>query len=87
MTRVNSIWKRSPFLNFKVSCLSILERVRKTRKPVFITRFGEPVAEVVPPRLPERPSTWLGALAGTGRIEGDIVAPAVDEGDWDVVHG
>jgi len=71
---------------FKASCLSILERVRKTRKPVLITRFGEPV-EVVPPRLPERPSSWLGALAGTGRIEGDIVAPAVDEGDSGVVRG
>ena len=34
---------------FKAKCLSILERVRKTRKPVRITRFGKPVAEVVAP--------------------------------------
>jgi prevent-host-death family protein len=69
---------------FKATCLSVLERVRKTRQPVLITRFGVPVAEVVPPSAPERPARWLGALAGTGRIVGDIVAPATEEKDWEV---
>jgi prevent-host-death family protein len=69
---------------FKATCLSVLERVRKTRKPVLVTRFGVPVAEIVPPSAPERPAGWLGALAGTGRIEGDIVAPATEEEDWEV---
>jgi len=34
---------------FKATCLAVLERVRRTRRPVRITRFGEPVANVVPP--------------------------------------
>src|SRR5207245_9853174 len=31
---------------FKAKCLGILEEVRKTRKPIRVTRFGKPVAEV-----------------------------------------
>ena len=34
---------------FKAKCLGILEQVRKTRTPIRVTRFGKPVAEVVPP--------------------------------------
>jgi prevent-host-death family protein len=34
---------------FKATCLAVLERVRRTKRPVLITRFGQPVAEVVPP--------------------------------------
>lgn len=70
---------------FKATCLAVLERVRKTRKPVLVTRFGKPVAEIVPPSPASRPQTWLGALSGTVRIEGDIVSPAVDESEWEVL--
>jgi prevent-host-death family protein len=71
---------------FKATCLSVLERVRKTRKPILITKFGKPVAQVTPPPAPEGSSTWLGSLAGTGRIVGDIVSPASDEEDWEVLR-
>ena len=67
---------------FKVNCLAVVERVRKTRKPIQITRFGKPVAELVPPSIPERPKSWLGDMAGTGKILGDIVTPAFDPDDW-----
>ncbi|MFN0171902.1 MAG: type II toxin-antitoxin system Phd/YefM family antitoxin [Bryobacteraceae bacterium] len=71
---------------FKATCLSVLENVRKTRRPVLVTRFGEPVAEIVPPRPPKRAGRGLGALAGTARIVGDIVSPVSDENDWDVLR-
>ena len=32
---------------FKATCLAVMERVRRTRQPVLVTRFGEPVAEIV----------------------------------------
>ena len=70
---------------FKATCLDVLERVRKTRKPILVTRFGRPVAEVVPPSVRKKPADWMGSLAGTGRIRGDIVSPAVDEGDWEAL--
>ena len=72
---------------FKATCLSVLERVRKTRKPVLVTRFGHPLAEVLPPSVPPPPTGWLGSLAGTGRIVGDIVSPATDDREWDVLRG
>jgi len=34
---------------FKATCLAVLERVQKMRKPIRVTRFGEPIAEDVPP--------------------------------------
>jgi prevent-host-death family protein len=69
---------------FKARCLGILERVRRTRKPVLVTKFGEPVAEVAPPPVAARPKSWIGGLANTGRIRGDIVSPASDQADWEV---
>jgi len=71
---------------FKATCLAVLETVRKTGKPVLVTRFGEPVAQVVAPPLPERPESWLGSFSGTARIAGDIVSPAGDEDDWEVLR-
>jgi prevent-host-death family protein len=70
---------------FKATCLAVLERVRKTRRPIRVTRFGEPVAEVVPPSAQPKKKRWLGSMAGTGRIVGDIVSPTSDEKDWEVL--
>jgi prevent-host-death family protein len=70
---------------FKATCLAVLERVRKTRKPIRVTRFGVPVAEVVPPTAKPMKKQWLGSMEGTGRIVGDIVSPANDEEDWEVL--
>ena len=68
---------------FKAKCLGMLEEVRKTRKPIRVTRFGKPVAEVVPPSSEKRAGSWLGCMRGTGRIVGDIVGPISDESDWE----
>ena len=70
---------------FKATCLAVLERVRRTGRPVVVTRFGEPIAEVVPPTQPAAGADWLGAESGRVRIVGDIIAPACDEGDWEVL--
>ncbi len=71
---------------FKATCLAVLERVRRTGQPVLVTRFGKPVAEIVPPAPPKPAKSWLGSMAGTGVVVGDIVAPASDESDWDVLR-
>ncbi len=64
--------KEIPISKFKATCLAVLENVRKTRKPVRVTRFGKPVAEVVPPG-PQPQKQILGFMAGRGEIHGDIV--------------
>jgi prevent-host-death family protein len=71
---------------FKATCLAVLERVRRTGQPVLITRFGKPVAEVVPPRPSPRADRWLGSLSETGRISGDVVAPASSDADWETLR-
>jgi prevent-host-death family protein len=71
---------------FKATCLSVLERVRKTGRPIRVTRFGEPIAEVVPPTRIEKPKRQLGTLRGTLRIVGDIVSPAADKNEWEVLR-
>lgn len=69
---------------FKATCLGVLERVRKTGRPVFITKFGKPIAEVIPARKIRPAKKWVGSMVGTGRVIGDIVSPAIDEQDWDM---
>ncbi len=71
---------------FKAKCLGILEEVRKTRKPIRVTRFGKPVAEVVPPSPGKPTGRRLGSMAGTGRIVGDIVGSISDESEWDATR-
>ena len=70
---------------FKAKCLAVLERVGKTKKPILITRFGKPVAEIVPPRVAPRPEDWIGSLQSRGKIIGDIVSPSAEEQDWEVL--
>jgi prevent-host-death family protein len=71
---------------FKAKCLAVLERVRSTQKSIRITRFGKPVAEVVPPTLVEDRSSWIGSMKNSMRITGDIISPANDEDEWEVLR-
>jgi prevent-host-death family protein len=68
---------------FKAKCLIILEEVRKTRRPIRVTRFGKPVAEVVPPSPPKPAGRRLGTMGGTMEIVGDIVGPISSCDDWE----
>jgi antitoxin (DNA-binding transcriptional repressor) of toxin-antitoxin stability system len=70
---------------FKATCLARLHQVKKTGRPLLVTRKGEPVAEIRPPAPAAPAGAWLGSLAGTGRIVGDIVAPAALANEWEVL--
>ncbi len=71
---------------FKAKCLALLEQVRKTKKPIRITRFGKPIAEVIPPSPVRGSSDWMGSMRGTIEIVGDIVSPVMEEGDWEALR-
>jgi len=71
---------------FKAKCLALLEQVRKTKKPIRVTRFGKPVAEVVPPGPTADATDWLGSLADTMEILGDVVSPVIEETDWEALR-
>jgi prevent-host-death family protein len=67
---------------FKAKCHGILDAVRKTRKPIRITRFGEPLAEIVPPTEKNKRRRF-GSMVGSMKIVGDIVGPTGSLDDWD----
>ena len=68
---------------FKVNCLAVVEEVRRTGTPIRITRFGKPVAELVPAK-PEKKKNWLGSMKGKMEIVGDIVAPIGAFDQWNI---
>jgi prevent-host-death family protein len=71
---------------FKATCLAVLERVRRTNQPIRVTRFGKPVAEIVPPSVASKPKRRLGVLNENIRIVGDIVGPIGDISDWEAAQ-
>jgi len=71
---------------FKATCLSALQRVRRTGRPLRVTRFGKPIADVVPALDVKPVASWLGAMRGRGRVSGDLVAPVRPERDWNALR-
>jgi prevent-host-death family protein len=62
---------------FKAKCLSLLDEVAQTGRPLVVTKRGKPVAEVVP--VQEAPS-----LMGSVVREADLVSPV--GADWDAAR-
>jgi len=71
---------------FKAKCLALLDRVYKTKRPILITRFGQPVAEVVPPSPVGESGEWLGSMADTLQILRDVISPVIEETDWEALR-
>jgi hypothetical protein len=64
-----------PISKFKATCRSALERVRRTGRPLRVTRFGKPVADVVRIAPEQPPGNWLGGMRDTLELRGDVVGP------------
>lgn len=75
-----------PVSEFKATCLAVLQRVRRTGRPILITRFGEPVAELVPATRPARGGEWLGCMSGRAEIRGDVVGPVLAARAWNALR-
>lgn len=70
---------------FKATCLSLLKKVKMNGEPILVTLKGEPVAMVVPPPPGETSSVWMKEFRSSGKIVGDIIAPAAEESEWEVL--
>jgi len=70
---------------FKATCLAVLDKVRRTGKPVLVTKRGEAIATITPPPEPQKSVPWLGMFRSTGKIVGDIITPVLDEGEWELL--
>jgi len=66
---------------FKARCLSLMDDVQSTRRPLIITKRGKPVAKLVPADRVK--DDFIGSLKGVFRIVGDIESPAVPTEDWE----
>ena len=81
----NSFMEEIQISKFKATCLAVLDRVGRMRKPVLVTRFGKPVAQILPPP-PSPAGEWLGAMQDDGEIRDDLIAPAAELAEWDVLR-
>lgn len=70
---------------FKATCLAALSRVRRTGRPLRVTRFGRPLADVMPPSQPAADGEWLGAMRGRGTLADDLISPAANAAAWDAL--
>lgn len=55
--------------HFQATCLSLLEKVPPTGKPLLITKRGRPLAQIVSPQPGKRRKSWVGSMAGTVEIK------------------
>ena len=66
-----------PAGEFKARCLSLLDKVARTRRPLIVTKRGKPVAKVVPTET-HKP----GKLLGSVKFHSNVVDPILDE--WEI---
>jgi prevent-host-death family protein len=71
-----------PISKFKATCLAALERVRATGRPLRVTRFGKPVADIVPAKSSIAQRSFLGAMRGTAEVVGNILEPSSKLAPW-----
>jgi len=76
--------KRMTAAKFKAQCLAVMEEVYSTRSPVLITKWGRPVAKLVPPD--NLPDEFIGCLQGVVKVVGDIESPIEPPETWEVLR-
>ena len=72
--------KQIPITQFKAQCLSLLEQVSRSGRPLVITKRGKPLARVTR-AVPEKRSL-MGSMRGTAEVVGDIVYFDTSD-DWE----
>lgn len=73
MTMVISPVPGIPAGEFKAHCLRLMDEVQERHSEIVITKRGRPVAKLVP--VEDAPPDAFGAMRGSVRYQGDIVAP------------
>ena len=79
--------KTVPAGEFKQKCLALIDRVAATREPIVISKYGKPVARLMPLESPEQTEQRiLAALrSGSGGMrvdEATFLAPTSDLAGW-----
>ena len=74
-----------PITKFKTSCLSALQKVKKTGQPLLITKSGQPVAMVTTPPGKAHSGEAFGCMKNAIKIQGDILSPFSKKG-WEALR-
>jgi antitoxin (DNA-binding transcriptional repressor) of toxin-antitoxin stability system len=74
-----------PISKFKSVCLAEIDKVRKSGQPLRITRFGKPVADIVPIPTPPTATRPLGCMEGTIEFLGDVMVDSSELEPWEVM--
>lgn len=67
-----------PAGKFKSQCLALLDDVASTGQEWVVTKRGRPVAKII---AVEQPQPIDGSVIHCG----DLISPAIDEGDWEMI--
>ncbi len=67
--------------DFKTHCLRLIDEVMQSRNEVVVTRYGKPVAMLVP--FVEAPVFLFGHMSGSVAEYGDLVSPTGEAWDAD----
>ncbi|HET7893312.1 MAG TPA: type II toxin-antitoxin system Phd/YefM family antitoxin [Candidatus Sulfotelmatobacter sp.] len=62
---------------FKAKCLTLMEDVRSTKRPLVITKRGKPVAKLVP--IDEPKDDFIGRLKGVFEVAGELDSDRAEE--------
>jgi prevent-host-death family protein len=74
-----------PITKFKASCLSALQKVKKTGQPLIITKSGQPVAMVSTPPGNAASGKAFGCMKDAIKIKGDIINPLPAK-EWEALR-
>lgn len=71
VTYMKTIPENIPAGEFKAKCLKIMDEVKLQHKTIVITKYGKPIAKIVP--FDNAPLSLYGALKGSVKIKGNII--------------
>jgi prevent-host-death family protein len=60
-----------------------LDRVSRGRQEVVVTRYGKPIARLIPYQAPDEGGGIFGCLAGSVTVHGDIIVPVAETWEAD----
>ncbi len=65
---------------------TIIKTINKTKSPVLVADKGKYLVKILPAASSASTSkSWLGCMAGEGKITGDIISPVEDSAIWEAL--
>ncbi|MGL5075349.1 MAG: type II toxin-antitoxin system Phd/YefM family antitoxin [Waterburya sp.] len=76
--------KKVQISTFKAQCLRLLDEVNRTGETLTVTRNGKPLV-VVTPITDTKTRAEFGVAKETGKVLEDLITPATDPSEWEVL--